>query len=157
MERILSSGILSIILLLHLLLSLAFSGKYAVSGFSLPSGDSLAAGRCHHHHIHVNINVNNNNNRGCYHSRSMIQRMASMSSDGSSSSSSSSGKDGRISELATTPPTPNTIQNETTILSKAPSLNGKIVLPVKVIVAGLRGHDRVAAVYAILNSNYTRG
>ena len=85
--------------------------------------------------------------------------MASMSSDGSSSSSSSStGKDGRISELATTtPPTPNTIQNETTILSKAPSLNGKIVLPVKVIVAGLRGHDRVAAVYALLNSNYTRG
>ena len=76
-----------------------------------------------------------------------------------SGSSSSSSNDGRISELATTTTTTTVsttppIKNET--ISKAPSLNGKIVLPVKVMAAGLSGH-RVAAVYAILNSNYKRG
>lgn len=41
-------------------------------------------------------------------------------------------------------------------ISKAPTLNGKMVLPVKAMSAGLKGH-KVAAVYAILNSNYKRG
>mmetsp|Transcript_28664 Transcript_28664/g.52318 ORF Transcript_28664/g.52318 Transcript_28664/m.52318 type:complete len:469 (-) Transcript_28664:208-1614(-) len=41
-------------------------------------------------------------------------------------------------------------------ISKAPTLNGKMVLPVKAMTAGLKGH-KVAAVYAILNSNYKRG
>jgi len=41
-------------------------------------------------------------------------------------------------------------------ISTAPTLNGKIVLPVKAMTAGLKGH-KVAAVYAILNSEYKRG
>ena len=41
-------------------------------------------------------------------------------------------------------------------IAKAPTLNGKVVLPVKALTAGLRGH-KVAAVYAILDSNYKRG
>mmetsp|Transcript_21617 Transcript_21617/g.45401 ORF Transcript_21617/g.45401 Transcript_21617/m.45401 type:complete len:430 (+) Transcript_21617:104-1393(+) len=43
-----------------------------------------------------------------------------------------------------------------TEISKAPTLNGKMVLPVKAMSAGLKGH-KVAAVYAILSSNYKRG
>jgi hypothetical protein len=35
-------------------------------------------------------------------------------------------------------------------------LNGKRVLPYKVLSAGLRGH-KVAGVYAILNKDYKRG
>ena len=41
-------------------------------------------------------------------------------------------------------------------ITKAPTLNGKVVLPVKAMTAGLKGHE-VAAVYAILNSDYKRG
>mmetsp|Transcript_44716 Transcript_44716/g.93815 ORF Transcript_44716/g.93815 Transcript_44716/m.93815 type:complete len:468 (-) Transcript_44716:37-1440(-) len=41
-------------------------------------------------------------------------------------------------------------------IAKAPSLNGKMVLPTKAMMAGLKGH-KVAAVYAILNKNYKRG
>lgn len=43
-----------------------------------------------------------------------------------------------------------------TEVSKAPTLNGKAVLPMRAMTAGLRGH-KVAAVYAVLNSNYKRG
>jgi hypothetical protein len=38
----------------------------------------------------------------------------------------------------------------------APVLNGKRVLPFKVLMAGLKGH-RVASVYALLNKDYKRG
>ena len=38
----------------------------------------------------------------------------------------------------------------------APVLNGKRVLPYKVLIAGLKGHT-VAGVYALLNSEYRRG
>ena len=38
----------------------------------------------------------------------------------------------------------------------APVLNGKRVLPYKVLMAGLKGHE-VAAVYAIMNKDYKRG
>ncbi|KAL9182700.1 hypothetical protein ACHAXT_013352 [Thalassiosira profunda] len=41
-------------------------------------------------------------------------------------------------------------------ISRAPTLNGKVVLPVKALTAGLKGH-KVAAVYAILNAGYKRG
>ena len=41
-------------------------------------------------------------------------------------------------------------------ISRAPTLNGKTVLPVKALTAGLKGH-KVAAVYAILDSGYKRG
>lgn len=40
--------------------------------------------------------------------------------------------------------------------SPAPVLNGKRVLPYKVIMPGLKGHN-VAAVYAIMNKDYKRG
>ena len=43
-----------------------------------------------------------------------------------------------------------------TEVAKAPTLNGKLVLPVKAMAAGLKGH-KVAAVYAVLNSSYKRG
>ena len=46
--------------------------------------------------------------------------------------------------------------NNESIISKAPTLNGKMVLPIKITAAGLKGH-KVAAVYAILDSNYKRG
>jgi len=46
----------------------------------------------------------------------------------------------------------------TTPVSKAPDLNGKIVLPIKIANSGLKGYDgNVAAVYAILDSSYKRG
>jgi hypothetical protein len=38
----------------------------------------------------------------------------------------------------------------------APVLNGKRVLPYKIIKAGLKGH-KVAGAYALLNSEYKRG
>lgn len=41
-------------------------------------------------------------------------------------------------------------------LQKAPTLNGKMVFPLKALAAGLEGHN-VAAVYAVLNSQYKRG
>jgi len=49
--------------------------------------------------------------------------------------------------------------NETSAaVSKAPDLNGKIVLPIKIANSGLKGYDgNVAAVYAILDSSYKRG
>ena len=46
--------------------------------------------------------------------------------------------------------------SDATEISTAPQLNGKIVLPIKAMTAGLKGH-KVAAVYAILDSNYKRG
>ena len=53
----------------------------------------------------------------------------------------------------------NTSRNDD-VQTKAPSstpiLNGKRVLPFKVMTAGLKGH-KVAAVYAVLNSSYKRG
>ena len=41
------------------------------------------------------------------------------------------------------------------VIARAPSLNGKMVLPLKSLLAGL-GEHKVAAVYAILE-NYERG
>lgn len=133
MERIISLMSMSI------LLSLALSSRH-VSGFSPPSAGASASfprvvGRHHKHHVVT----------------SLMQLMASTSSGSSSSNSS----DGILSELVgSSSSSPKSNENET-IISKAPSLNGKIVLPVKVMAAGLKGH-RVAAVYAILNSNYKR-
>jgi len=46
-------------------------------------------------------------------------------------------------------------EGETTA-SVAPVLNGKMVLPFKVMSSGLKDH-KIAAVYAVLNSNYKRG
>mmetsp|Transcript_8880 Transcript_8880/g.12883 ORF Transcript_8880/g.12883 Transcript_8880/m.12883 type:complete len:427 (-) Transcript_8880:1305-2585(-) len=44
------------------------------------------------------------------------------------------------------------------VTTKAPSFNGKVVYPVKAFLAGLKGHEApVAAVFAILNSEYKRG
>lgn len=40
---------------------------------------------------------------------------------------------------------------------KAPTFNGKVVYPVKAFLAGLARQAPVAAVYAILNSEYKRG
>lgn len=51
---------------------------------------------------------------------------------------------------------PNNESKAPTEISKAPNLNGKAILPVKAMVAGLKGH-KVAAVYAVLNSGYKRG
>jgi hypothetical protein len=39
---------------------------------------------------------------------------------------------------------------------KAPTFNGKVVYPVKVFLAGLKGH-KVAATYAVMNNSYKRG
>ena len=58
-------------------------------------------------------------------------------------------------ESSTTAPPPSTTTTDG-IISKAPTLNGKMVLPIKITAAGLKGH-KVAAVYAILDSNYKRG
>ena len=56
---------------------------------------------------------------------------------------------------STTPPSPSSPQ---AAVSKAPDLNGKIVLPIKIANSGLKGYDgNVAAVYAILDSSYKRG
>ena len=56
---------------------------------------------------------------------------------------------------STTPPSPSSPQ---AAVSKAPDLNGKIVLPIKIANSGLKGYEgNVAAVYAILDSSYKRG
>lgn len=47
-------------------------------------------------------------------------------------------------------------KGEATTASVAPVLNGKMVLPFKVMTSGLKDH-KVAAVYAVLNSVYKRG
>jgi Fe-S cluster biogenesis protein NfuA len=39
----------------------------------------------------------------------------------------------------------------------APVLNGKRVLPSKVLLAGLKGYSNVAGVFALINKNYQRG
>jgi hypothetical protein len=41
-------------------------------------------------------------------------------------------------------------------MTKAPTLNGKMILPFKVMASGLKNHQ-IAAVYAVLNSQYKRG
>jgi hypothetical protein len=41
-------------------------------------------------------------------------------------------------------------------VTKAPTLNGKMVLPFKVMASGLKNHQ-IAAVYAVINSQYERG
>ena len=56
------------------------------------------------------------------------------------------------SSPTTTPPS----SSPQAAVSKAPDLNGKIVLPIKIANSGLKGHT-VAAVYAILDSSYKRG
>lgn len=145
--------------ILFILLSSALSGRH-VSGFMLPSGacsfpPSIAVAvvdrhhndrRRHSHSVVVNSSI------------SSMKLMASTSGINSDSSSSSNNNDTAYELTSTTTTTilPPQDETTTTIVSKAPSLNGKIVLPVKVMTAGLQGH-RVAAVYAILNSNYKRG
>ncbi|KAK1740945.1 hypothetical protein QTG54_008197 [Skeletonema marinoi] len=52
--------------------------------------------------------------------------------------------------------TTNDETESSTEISKAPTLNGKMVLPLKAMLVGLKGH-KVAAVYALLNKNYKRG
>lgn len=47
-------------------------------------------------------------------------------------------------------------ENDDTVVSKAPSFNGKTVFPMKVFMNGLKGH-KVAAVFAILNNQHKRG
>jgi Fe-S cluster biogenesis protein NfuA len=44
-----------------------------------------------------------------------------------------------------------------TSTTAAPVLNGKRVLPYKVLMAGLKGHPNLAGVYALMNSDYKRG
>jgi NFU1 iron-sulfur cluster scaffold homolog, mitochondrial len=46
--------------------------------------------------------------------------------------------------------------SSTETAAPAPVLNGKRVLPYKIVMAGLKGH-KVAAVYAVLNSSFQRG
>ena len=143
MERI---SHVSILLTFTLLLSIRH-----VSGFSFSplvgAPSPAVAGRHHHHHHHdhsVVININDKQgDRSC-------SSVICMASTGGSSSSDViiSKEEEETTSIISSPP------NET--ISKAPSLNGKIVLPVKVMSGGLKGH-RVAAVYAILNSNYKRG
>ncbi|KAL7474894.1 hypothetical protein ACHAW6_000840, partial [Cyclotella cf. meneghiniana] len=55
--------------------------------------------------------------------------------------------------LFSSSPNNTSVQTE---VSKAPTLNGKIILPVKALAVGLKGH-KIAAVYAVLNSGYKRG
>ena len=45
--------------------------------------------------------------------------------------------------------------NAESVLSKAPSFNGKTVFPMKVFMNGLKGHE-VAAVFAVMNKKYNR-
>jgi len=47
--------------------------------------------------------------------------------------------------------------NNVRLYMAAPTLNGKMVLPMKVMTKGLQNQDRVAAVYALLTMNYKRG
>jgi len=46
--------------------------------------------------------------------------------------------------------------NASDVSAPAPVLDGQRVLPFKIMKAGLKGH-KVAAVYALLNSDYKRG
>lgn len=46
---------------------------------------------------------------------------------------------------------------ETATNDVAPVLNGKRVLPYKVLMAGLKGHPNLAGVFALLNKDYKRG
>ena len=142
MERI---SHVSILLTFTLLLSIRH-----VSGFSFSplvgAPSPAVAGRHHHHHHHDHSVVININDKQGDRSCSSVMFMAS--TGGSSSS------DVIVSEEEVEATSISSPPNET--ISKAPSLNGKIVLPVKVMAGGLKGH-RVAAVYAILNSNYKRG
>jgi hypothetical protein len=46
--------------------------------------------------------------------------------------------------------------DQETPTTPAPVLNGKRVLPYKVLAAGLKGYE-VAGVYAIMNKDYKRG
>ena len=39
---------------------------------------------------------------------------------------------------------------------RAPTFNGKVIFPMKALEVGLKGH-KVAAVYAVMNSEYKRG
>lgn len=41
-------------------------------------------------------------------------------------------------------------------VTKAPTLNGKMILPFKVMASALKNHQ-IAAVYAVINSQYKRG
>ncbi|KAL7525255.1 hypothetical protein ACHAWF_001278, partial [Thalassiosira exigua] len=66
-------------------------------------------------------------------------------------SSSGGDDDGPSSDASSAPPSP------PAAIATAPALNGKSVLPIKALLAGLKGHDDVAAVYAILDSDYERG
>ena len=53
---------------------------------------------------------------------------------------------------------PSTTPTQPAVVSKAPDLNGKIVLPIKIANSGLKGYTgNVAAVYAILDNSYKRG
>jgi Fe-S cluster biogenesis protein NfuA len=45
----------------------------------------------------------------------------------------------------------------TSTATAAPVLNGKRVLPYKVLMAGLKGHPNVAGVFVLMNSEYKRG
>ena len=57
--------------------------------------------------------------------------------------------------LAPQRPTSLLLASTSSTSSPAPVLNGKMVLPFKVMTSGLKDH-KVAAVYAVLNSNYKR-
>lgn len=47
-------------------------------------------------------------------------------------------------------------RDDSTVTAPAPVLNGKRVLPYKIMMAGLKGHQ-VAAVFAVLNASFQRG
>lgn len=64
----------------------------------------------------------------------------------SSSSSSDDSSSSAPSSPVTAPPSP-----------PPPILNGKRVLPYKIVMGALKGQKRVAAVYAVLDSSYRRG
>lgn len=48
-------------------------------------------------------------------------------------------------------------ESSSTTSTAAPILNGKRVLPYKVLMAGLKGNPNVAGVFALMNSDYKRG
>ena len=47
-------------------------------------------------------------------------------------------------------------ESRTDVSAPAPVLDGKKVLPMKIMRGGLKGH-KISAVYALLNSDYKRG
>jgi hypothetical protein len=69
---------------------------------------------------------------------------------------SSAGQYSSVTSLFSSSPNNGPYNSVQTEVSKAPTLNGKIILPVKAMAVGLKGH-KVAAVYAVLNSGYKRG